>query len=101
MKNIVSAKEVEELLRNGGDIKSLPADAIFTPSARDVLRDFESNGAPRNFSNGAPTAGSPAKLVTPSSSPAEIEAFFNSPEIHALKLQICDVGRRLWSREYV
>jgi L-fuculose-phosphate aldolase len=31
----------------------------------------------------------------------EIEAFFNSPQIHGLKLQICDIGRRLWQRAYV
>jgi len=31
----------------------------------------------------------------------EIEAFFNSPQIHGLKLQICDIGRRLWQRGYV
>jgi len=30
-----------------------------------------------------------------------MEAFFNSPPIHDLKLQICDIGRRLWQREYV
>jgi len=31
----------------------------------------------------------------------EIEAFFNSPQIHGLKLQICDIGHRLWQRAYV
>jgi L-fuculose-phosphate aldolase len=42
-----------------------------------------------------------AKAVTPSSAPSRIAAFFNSPEVHALKLQLCDMGRRLWSRAYV
>lgn len=32
---------------------------------------------------------------------SELEAFFNSPQIHGLKLQICDIGRRLWQRAYV
>jgi L-fuculose-phosphate aldolase len=27
--------------------------------------------------------------------------FFNSPPVHALKLQICEIGRRLWQRAYV
>lgn len=31
----------------------------------------------------------------------EVEAFFNSPEINTLKERICDMGRRLWAREYV
>jgi len=39
--------------------------------------------------------------VTAKSSKAELEAFFNSPEIHQHKLIICDIGRRLWEREYV
>jgi L-fuculose-phosphate aldolase len=28
-------------------------------------------------------------------------AFFNSPKIRALKRQLCDIGRRLWTRAYV
>ena len=101
MKIIVSAKEVEELLRNGGDVKSLSADAILTPSARDLLRQHENNGTPRISSGSDTTPSRSGRQVTPSSSPSEIEAFFNSPEIHAYKLQICDIGRRLWSRAYV
>jgi L-fuculose-phosphate aldolase len=30
-----------------------------------------------------------------------LETFFNSPYAHELKLQICEMGRRLWVREYV
>jgi L-fuculose-phosphate aldolase len=103
MKTIVSAREIEELLRNGGDIKSLPTDAIFTPSARDLLREFENNGTPKAPSgpSSVKTNSTPAKVITPSSPKADLEAFFNSPEMHALKLQICDVGRRLWGRAYV
>jgi L-fuculose-phosphate aldolase len=96
MKIIVSAREVEELLKNGGDLKSLPADAIFTPSARDLLRDFENNGTSRT-----PAKTGKLAAVSPSSPKAELEAFFQSPEIHALKVQICEVGKRLWSRAYV
>jgi L-fuculose-phosphate aldolase len=99
MKTIVSAREIEDLLRNGGDVKSLPSDAIFTPSARDLLREFENNGVSRSFAT--PEKAAPARPVTPASPKSELEAFFNSPELHALKLQICDVGRRLWSRAYV
>jgi L-fuculose-phosphate aldolase len=94
MKTIISAKEVEELLRNGGDARSLPSDAILTPSARDLLRDFENNGA-------RPEAAKPASPSAASGTSSKMEAFFNSPEIHTLKLQLCEVGRRLWSRAYV
>ncbi|MGD0206927.1 MAG: class II aldolase/adducin family protein [Verrucomicrobiota bacterium] len=43
-----------------------------------------------------PAGAGPSKDSKP-----EIEAFFNSPQIHGLKLQICDIGRRLWQRAYV
>jgi L-fuculose-phosphate aldolase len=32
---------------------------------------------------------------------AELPAFFASPELEALKREVCDIGRRLWSRAYV
>jgi L-fuculose-phosphate aldolase len=35
------------------------------------------------------------------SSKPEIKAFFNSPAIHKLKAQLCDIGLRMWQREYV
>lgn len=31
----------------------------------------------------------------------EVDAFFNSPEILVIKERMCDMGRRLWNREYV
>jgi L-fuculose-phosphate aldolase len=104
MKQVISARDIEELLRKGADVRSLPADAILTPSARDMLRDLDGPGRARG--NGAVTrnpgvASTPAKPVTASSSQAELDAFFNSPELHSLKEQICEVGRRLWQREYV
>jgi L-fuculose-phosphate aldolase len=104
MKTVISAKDIEDLLRDGGDVKSLPADAIFTPSARDLLRDAQTRsaaapgGAPASVS--APAPAPPVK-VTSKSSKAELEAFFNSPLIQELKETICDIGRRLWQREYV
>ena len=104
MKQIISIRDLEETVRNGGDVKSLSLDgAILTPSARDFLRDLEngqSNGATKNFGS-AEKSSKPAKPVTSKSSKQELEAFFNSPEIHALKEQICDMGRRLWQRAYV
>ena len=97
MKTVISAKDIEDLLRKGGDPKSLDGDAIFTPSARELLRDLE------NQRNGAPTPNSPVQVQGNNSAPAslsskspkaELDAAFKSPAWHDLKLQICDVGRR-------
>jgi L-fuculose-phosphate aldolase len=106
MKNVISVRDLEEMLRRGQDPTQLPPDVILTPSARDFLRDLEDNGGLRKApaaGGSSPTArpAAPAKPPTSKSPRAELEAFFNSPEIHALKEKICDIGRRMWQRNYV
>jgi len=90
------------MVRNGQDVRNLPADAILTPSARDLLLEMEIRGIKPSVpgSSGAGTSA-PAKTLSSKSSPSELEAFFNSPYCHNFKLQICDIGRRLWGRAYV
>ena len=100
MKQVISVRDLEEMVRGGTDVRSLPQDALLTPSARDLLRDLEN-------SNGQIAAGElapkreEARPVTSKSAKADIDAYFNSPKLNVLKAQICDVGRRLWQREYV
>src|SRR5574340_554758 len=101
MRPVISLRDLEEMLRSGKDVCALPADALLTPSARDFLRELETSGDSRGRAGSNAKAASPATPVTSRSSKAEIEAFFNSPPIHDLKLQICDIGRRLWQRAYV
>ena len=101
MKQIISVRDLEEMVRSGQDLKSLTADALLTPSARDFLREHEAGGAPAAGLKQPIQATSVAKAVTSKSSKSELEAFFNSPALHELKLQLCDIGRRLWQRAYV
>jgi L-fuculose-phosphate aldolase len=102
MKNIISLRDLENMVRNGQDVRNLPADAILTPSARDLLLEMEIRGIKPSVpgSSGAGTSA-PAKPLNSKSSKSELEAFFNSSYCHDLKLQICDIGRRLWGRAYV
>src|SRR5436190_1088907 len=100
MKQVISVKDLEEMLRGGKDLTALPTDALLTPSARDFLHDLEGPGIYKAAAVEMRTSA-PIKPVTSKSSPAEIEAYFNSPRIEELKRQICDVGRRLWQRAYV
>ncbi len=100
MKSVISLRDVEEMLRNGGDVRSIPADALLTPSARDLLRELES-GVSYKTSKPENKSSAPRKPVNSKSSPADLKAFFDSPEINDLKNQICDIGRRLWQRAYV
>jgi Ribulose-5-phosphate 4-epimerase and related epimerases and aldolases len=106
MKQVISVRDLEEMLRSGKGIRTLPDDAILTPSARDFLRDLEGTGkmsAPltgsKIVSGGKPQP--PARPLSSKSSKAELEAFFDSPYCQDLKQQICEIGRRLWQRAYV
>ena len=101
MKQVISVRDLEEMLRSGKDVRVLPEDALLTPSARDFLRDLEGNGASKNSAEKNSPVHTSGRPVTSKSSPTELEAFLNSAPIHDLKLQICDIGRRLWQRAYV
>ena len=98
------------MVRNGQDVKNLPSDAIITPSARDFLFELQSgNGTPVGGTNSNGSHGSissdgklaPPRPINSKSPKSELEAFFNSPYAHSLKMQICEMGRRLWERAYV
>jgi L-fuculose-phosphate aldolase len=99
MKQIISVRDLEELVRAGNDLKSLPGDALLTPSARDFLREHD--GAASQVTIQTPAKDKLTSKLSSKSSKAELEAFFNSAMMHELKLQLCDIGRRLWQRAYV
>lgn len=101
MKQVISVRDLEEMVRLGKDVGSLPEDALLTPSARDFLRDLNGGSSYKTNSIESTKASAPEKPVTSRSSKAELEAFFNSPRLHELKMQLCDIGRRLWQRAYV
>src|SRR5205823_6545583 len=89
------------MVRSGKDFRSLTSDALLTPSARDFLRDLESPMVHKNSGAENARALQPTKPVSSKSSKAEIEAYFNSPQVNDCKNQLCDIGRRLWQRAYV
>ena len=106
MRTVLTAQDIEKMLRNG---EAVPADAILTPSARDALRGRASllpakPAAARAVAKPAePTVPDYEFRWTPGKDPktsAEIAAFFNSPEIQALKERMCDIGRRMWAKDY-
>ena len=105
MSQVISIRDLQDMVRDGRDVKNLPADAIITPSARDYLHDLQMSGAKNGATSDKPSGGDklspPAKKLDSKSSKAELEAFFNSPYALNLKEQLCDIGRRLWQREYV
>lgn len=112
MATVITAKDIEAVIAAGRDPSVLPADALLTPSAKDALRDHQKKAGPGSSATPADSAiaaSSPvsqsantfAKPVSASSSQADLDAFFNSPQMEELKEEICDIGRRLWQRAYV
>ncbi|MDQ8204640.1 class II aldolase/adducin family protein [Pelagicoccus sp. SDUM812003] len=107
MKKLITAKEAEALLKSG---QALPSGALLTPSARDVIAGFNRGGSKSVVSAQSSVADDAAPIVpdyeykwTPGSdpkTPAEIKAFFYSPEIEAIKVRMCEMGDRMWKREY-
>jgi L-fuculose-phosphate aldolase len=101
VKQVISVKDLEEMVRSGKDVQSLPDGALLTPSARDFLRELEGANSYKASATRDAKPSQPEKPVTSKSPKAEIDAYFNSPKLNALKAQICDIGRRLWQRAYV
>ena len=107
MKQVISVKDLEQMIRSGHDVRSLSEDAILTPSARDFLHDLESNGNTSARTSGTHSTASggkpqpPARPLSSKNSKSELETFFDSPYCRELKQQICDIGSRLWQRAYV
>lgn len=90
-KKLITAKDVDELAKSGVCLRAATEGTLLTPSARDRLNELVSAPASKTGMAGSSSKGPQT----------DIEKFFNSKEIHALKEQICDIGRRLWTRAYV
>ncbi|MFP4203427.1 MAG: class II aldolase/adducin family protein [Opitutales bacterium] len=113
MSKLYTAKDLEAMLAEGKSLGTIPAGAKLTPMARDILRrnkpdaSRESGAAgsgretPRIHQPELPDAefhwepGGDPKTV------AELERFFYSSELQALKERICRIGERIWNKGYV
>lgn len=105
MKKVISAKEIERILKEGGDPSSLPANSILTPSALDVINNFQRSDKDRSQTDyREPSVPDNEFKWSPESdpqTPGAIQTFFNSPEINLLKERICEIGRRLNQKGFV
>ncbi|MFA5263111.1 MAG: class II aldolase/adducin family protein [Opitutaceae bacterium] len=107
MPTVLTAREVEALIRSG---KTIPGGVLLTPSARDFVEDLKRNrrnseAASQQRKSGPvePTVPDYEYKWTPGSDPktdAEIERFFQSEPIEHIKERICEMGRRLWAKDY-
>ncbi len=108
-KRVYTESDVRALLAKGGSAGGLPEGVILTPSARDYLR--AAKGVPPSAAAAPGRAPAAAEPLLPNyifewtpggdpKTPAEIQAFFTSAPVEELKRRMCDIGRRMWEREY-
>src|SRR6478609_7486877 len=107
---VFTAADIEAHLKSGKPAADLPKGAVLTPSAKDVLRDGLGPVRAGGSSASSATAAYAEPILpdyefrwTPGSdpkTPAEIQAFFNSPAIVELKQRMVEIGQRMWNREY-
>ncbi|MBE2203485.1 MAG: class II aldolase/adducin family protein [Chthoniobacterales bacterium] len=90
---LFAQKEAEEFRRSGAVEFRHNRDIRLTPGARDILSEagikvvFDAEAS-------APAAAAPSVAAT------DDQKLFHSPEAERLKKEICDIGRRIWTREY-
>ena len=102
---LISVRDLETLAGKGIREIQVREGAVFTPSARDLVRDLGLTvstaggpaSVPRPAGGGAYGTAAPTAVA---SSPAA-EAAFRSPEAMAIKKEIVAAGHKLWKRGYV
>lgn len=108
-KRVYTEKDIQEWISSGKQVSDLPGGVILTPSARDLVK-----GAGGTVSRGKAAArpSAAAEPILPDYifrweeredpvTPEAIQAFFHSPELEAIKVRMCDMGRRMWEKDYV
>lgn len=91
---VFAQREAEDFVKTGAREFRYSRDIRLTPGAKDVLTEA---GVKVVFDAGA--APSVAAAPSPGSSSDDLK-LFNSPEAQRIKEEICDIGRRIWMREY-
>ncbi|MFO7724775.1 MAG: class II aldolase/adducin family protein [Oceanipulchritudo sp.] len=108
-KRVYTEKDVQSWIQSGKTPDALPEGIILTPAARDLLKEAPATTAPGRTA--APDSH-PAEPILPDytfywerredpKTPEALQAFFHSPEIERIKERMCDIGRRMWEKDYV
>ena len=104
MKKLITANEMKAILAKGGPCP-LGDDVQLTPLAKDLLNESKRN-VKKHASSGIkePVVPDYEYKWEPGNdpkTPAECQAFFDSPEIKVLRERMADIGERIWNKDYV
>ena len=95
---LFAQKEAEAFVKTGAVEFRYNRDIRLTPGAKDI---FSEAGVKVVFdAEASATESSPAPCAAASAGASEDEKLFNSLEAERIKKEICDIGRRIWAREY-
>ncbi len=125
MNKVYTGKNIQDMIRQGTSLHTIPAGTVLTPSAKDAIRDHHkgSNGYATKPAVAAAGAGRfpplpagvptvpPVPIVpsleyhwtpgTDAATPEEIQRFFYSPDIQKLKEQMTHIAHKMWKRNMV
>jgi len=94
---LFAQKEAETYIKTGAKEFRYDREIRLTPGAKDM---FSEAGIKVVFDGGASLNGSAQPAAAVKADSNADERLFNSPEVQSVKEQICDIGRRIWMREY-
>ena len=97
---LIAQKEAAEFVKTGAKEFRQNVEIRLTPGAKDI---FTEAGIKVVFDSGAAVPASspaPAASNAPGGYSADDVRLFASKEANEIKEQICNIGRRIWMREY-
>ncbi len=96
---LIAQKEAAEFVKTGAKEFRQNDEIRLTPGAKDI---FTEAGVKVVYQPGtsAPAAAAPTPAAAAAGYSAADIALFASKEAQTIKEQICDIGRRIWAREY-
>ena len=125
MKRVYTGKDIQDMIRQGTCLDSIPANAVLTPSAKDEMKAHRKPARSTSAYSPAASASSekfpplpagvptlPPEPVVPSAeyswepgsdpkTPEEVQRFFYSPAIMKLKEEMTHVAHKMWGRNMV
>jgi L-fuculose-phosphate aldolase len=100
---LIAQKEAADFVKTGAKEFRQNGETRLTPAAKDVFTEAGVKvvyDAGATASAGGTSSAGYAPVAAPAPYSAADVALFASKEANTLKEQICDIGRRIWAREY-
>lgn len=93
---LISQNDAAIIIKTGAKEFRQGPDVRLTPGARDAFTE----AGVRVVFDATATATAPASSTPASASTSDDQRLFNSPQAEKLKREICEIGKRIWLREY-